>query len=110
MSCLKIVFNDAMPLLDGIYCPLELHLAKKKFSFFNTLPVNYYFMQIFKCKDSSSRDFPGGPVVKTLRSNAGGMGLIPDWGTQIPYAPGQKTNTVRQKQSCNKFNKDFKNG
>ena len=45
VSCLKMVFNDTMPLLDGVYCPLELHLAKKKkFSFFNTLPFNYYFM------------------------------------------------------------------
>ena len=25
-----MVFNDTMPLLDGVYCPLELHLAKKK--------------------------------------------------------------------------------
>ena len=28
-------------------------------------------------------DFPGGPVVKTLASIAGGMGLIPDRGTKI---------------------------
>ena len=87
-----MVFNDTMPLLDGVYCPLELHLAKKKkkFSFFNTLPFIYYFMQIFKCKDSSSWDFLGGPVVKTLLSNAGGMDSIPDWGTQIPYVSGPK--------------------
>ena len=29
-------------------------------------------------------DFPGGPVVKTSPSNAGGEGSIPDWGTEIP--------------------------
>ena len=31
-------------------------------------------------------EFPGGPVVKTPCSNAGGMGSIPGWGTKIPYA------------------------
>ena len=34
-------------------------------------------------------DFPGGPVVKNLPSNAGDVGLIPDWGTKIPHATGQ---------------------
>ena len=32
------------------------------------------------------RDFPGRPVVKTLPSNAGGMGSIPGWGVKIPHA------------------------
>ena len=31
-------------------------------------------------------DFPGGPVVKTLPSNARCNGLIPGWGAKIPYA------------------------
>ena len=35
------------------------------------------------------RDFLGGQVVKNLPSNAGDMGLIPDWGTKIPHAVGQ---------------------
>ena len=39
-----------------------------------------------KCK---YRDFSGGPVVKNLPSNAGDAGLIPGWGTKIPYATGQ---------------------
>ena len=39
-----------------------------------------------------NRDFPGGPVVKTLPSNVEGAGLIPDWGTKIPHGTkgGQK--------------------
>ena len=32
-----------------------------------------------KCQD---RDFPGGPVVKNLLSNAGDVGLIPGQGTK----------------------------
>ena len=35
------------------------------------------------------RDFPGGPVVKNLPSNAGDAGLIPRWGTKTPHATGQ---------------------
>ncbi len=33
-------------------------------------------------------DFPGGPVVKTLLSNAGGAGSIPGWGAKTPHAKG----------------------
>ena len=40
------------------------------------------------------QDFPGGPVVKTLPSNAGGVGAIPGQGTKIPHAVecSKKTN------------------
>ena len=34
-------------------------------------------------------DFPGGPVVENLPSNAGHAGLIPSQGTKIPHATGQ---------------------
>ena len=34
-------------------------------------------------------DFPGGPMVKNLPSNAGDVGSIPGWGTKIPHAVGQ---------------------
>ena len=37
-------------------------------------------------KKKKERDFPGDPVIKTLPSNAGGVGLIPGQGTKIPYA------------------------
>ena len=40
-----------------------------------------------------SQDFPGGPVVKTLSSNAGGMGSIPGWGAKIPHASRPKSKT-----------------
>ena len=53
-----------------------------------------------------SRDFPGGPVAKTLCSNAGGPGSIPGQGTRshmlqiracmphlkMPQAPGKTEN------------------
>ena len=55
-------------------------------------------------------DFPGCPVVKTLPSNAGGAGSIPGQEAEIPHASWPKNQNIKQKQYCNKFNKDFKNG
>ena len=33
--------------------------------------------------EMDSQDCPGGPVVKNLPANGGGMGPIPDWETKI---------------------------
>ena len=49
---------------------------------------------------------PCGPVVKTLPSNAGDAGLIPGWGAEMPHASQPKNQNIKQKQYCNKFNKD----
>ena len=39
--------------------------------------------------EKQNRDFPGGPVVKTLLSNAGGAGLIPGQGAKNTHTvPG----------------------
>ena len=51
-------------------------------------------------------DLPGGPVANTSTFNTGGVGLIPGQGTKIPQASWPKN--IKQKQYCNKFNKDFK--
>ena len=51
-------------------------------------------------------DFPGGPVVKNLSSNAGDMGLTPSRGTKIPHTMGQQSlhAATREKRMCH--NKD----
>ena len=36
--------------------------------------------------------------------------LIPGQGAKIPHASRPKNQNIKQKQYCNKFNKDFKNG
>ena len=47
-------------------------------------------------------------MAKKLPCNAGGdMGSIPDWRAKIHLPENQN---LKQKQYCNKFNKDFKNG
>ena len=61
-------------------------------------------------KRRGSRDFPGGPVDKTLPSNAGGVGSIPGWGGKIPHTSRPKNQNIKQKQYCKEFNKDFKSG
>ena len=46
----------------------------------------------------NQRDFPGGPTVKTLPSNAGGVGLIPGRGAKIPHASRPQNQNIKQKQ------------
>ena len=57
-----------------------------------------------------NRDVPGSPVVKTSPSNAGDVSSIPGWGAKIPHTSQPKNQNIKQKQYCNKFNEDFKNG
>ena len=49
-------------------------------------------------------------MVETSTSNAGGAGSIPGRGAKIPHALQPKNQNIKQKQYCNKFNKNFKNG
>ena len=56
-------------------------------------------------------------MVKTLPSSTGGAGSIPDGGAgegvvaKTPHTSRTKNNkTLKQKQYCNKLDKDFKNG
>ena len=59
------------------------------------------------------RDFPSGPMIKTLSSKTGGVGSIPGQESKFPHAlqpkKKKKTHSIKQKQYCNKFNKYFKN-
>ena len=57
-----------------------------------------------------SCDFPADPVIKSSLSNAGSVGSIPGQGDETPHASGPKSQNIKQKQSCNMFNKLFKNG
>ena len=45
---------------------------------------------------STYRDFPGGPVVKSSPSNAGGAGSILSQGASIPHPCGQKTKQTKK--------------
>ena len=52
---------------------------------------------------------PAGPVVTIPPSSAGGWSSVRGWGIKTPHASGPKPQTIKQKQYCNKVNKDFKN-
>ena len=54
-----------------------------------------------------TRDFPSGPMVKISPSKAGAAASIPGQGDKIPQASSPKSQNIKQKQYCNKFNKDF---
>ena len=84
----------------GALSPIPSHLLKDV-----TLPI----LPLFSCiiKISPCRNFPGGPVVKTLPFNVGGTGLIPCQGAKIPYTLWPKNQNIKQKQYCNTFNKAF---
>ena len=46
-------------------------------------------------------------MIKTLPSNARGVGLICGQGAKISHVLQPKHQNIKQKQHCNKFNKDF---
>ena len=61
-----------------------------------------------------SGGFPGGSVGKTLPSNAEVAGSLSGQGAKTPHAKKKtkknlvaKNQKIKQKQYCNKFNKDF---
>ena len=87
--------------LDCIWIATDLYLA---FFLLPTLILED-FKSVGKVK-GQFRDFPGGPVVKTSPSNAEAVDLIPGWGSKIPHASRPKNQSMKQKQYCNKFNKD----
>ena len=45
---------------------------------------------VIEAKFEATWDFPGGPVVKTSPSNAGGAHLILGWGAGVPHASWPK--------------------
>ena len=55
-----------------------------------------------RVKSGKVQDLPGGPVVKTSPSSAGGAGSIPGRGAKILHAGWPKNQNI--KKYCNKFN------
>ena len=49
-------------------------------------------------------------MVKTLIFHAGSRGSMPAPGAKMPHDSWPRSQNIKQKQYCNKFNKDFKNG
>ena len=60
---------------------------------------------VIEAKFEATWDFPGGPVVKTSPSNAGGVGSKLGQRAKISHALQPKNQDTKQKQYCNKFRK-----
>ena len=54
--------------------------------------------------------FLGNPVVRTSLTDAGGIGLIPGWGAQIPHALWPKNQDIKQSNIVTNSVKSLKNG
>ena len=83
------------------YCKaiiLRLKIKKKNIKHDSLIKISFF------------RDFPGSSVVRALPSNAGGACSFPGQGAKISHTQWPKTQHIKQKQYCNKFKKDFKNG
>ena len=59
------------------------------YSFVNQNAISKQGTNTLRSLKEGLRDFPGGPVVKNLPSNAWDAGSIPSQGTKIPHATGQ---------------------
>lgn len=68
----------------------------------------HLFIEVCAQQEALCGDFPDFPVVKTLSSNAEGVGSIPGEIAKIPHTSWPKKQNIKQKQYCNKFSKDFK--
>ena len=72
--------------------------CSKLLSFTRNVKGEYeFFIRMKGSIKTVERDFPGGPVVKTLSSNTGGIGLIPGQGAKITHASWPKDQDIKQK-------------
>ena len=53
-------------------------------------------------------NLPGGPGVRTLAFSAGHESSIPGGRAKTPKDSQSRNQSIKQKQNCNTFNKDFK--
>ena len=60
---------------------------------------------MIRVQDLHTFNIPGGPVGKALFSDVETAGSVPGRGAKTPQVSGSKN--VKQKQCCNKLNKDF---
>ena len=71
---------------------------------------NHFEFQLLHLSNRDDKDFPGGPVFETLLSSAGSVGSIPGRGAKTSHVLWPKNQNLKEKEYCNKFNKEFKNG
>ena len=101
----KMELQDSPP--DCSRQPSVIHggwHARENICVIPTLILTLHFAE----SKAEAQGLPGSSVIKTSPSNVGGAGSIPGWGAKISHALGPKNQNIKQKQYCNKFNKDLK--
>ena len=93
----KKLYNFSLVLSLFISISLSLFLSVSP-------PANSHVSEL---RGGSSGDFPCGPVIKTLPSNAEDEGSNSSRGAKMPHAPGPENQNIKQKQYCIRFNKNF---
>ena len=107
--------NEKPGILANISFPLTQLPSSEEGLVVNHIQVtSWVFYALILCfviqkTKNNIRDFPGGSLVKTLPSNAGDVSSIPGQRVKIPHACWPKNQNIKQRQYCNKFNKDFEN-
>ena len=90
---------------------LRSHFCGSHFMNWDHIQQSYssdQFLKVIEKWNKGGGDFPGCPVVKTSPLNAGGVGLIPDWGAKILSAlQPKKKETYSRNNIVNEFTKDF---
>ena len=104
-STLRTTFYSEIMRFSCFFCDITGSLFCEIMVITNIGGVSFNVFTKRKCGN-----FSGSPVVKTSPSSAGGEGLIPSWQAKIPHASWAKKQNIKQKQYCNKLNKNFKNG
>ena len=105
-NCLHFPFPSLWSLLLSSCLLLWQDSSCLHLLLFTTLVITSPHLKIFNLMLGLGT-FPGGPGVKTSPFNARSAGSITGWGAKIPYASRPKNQNKKQKESCNKFNKEF---
>ena len=103
ISQTRITGVDCHLLLQGIFPTQELNLHILHWQA-DSLPLSHQESPTnIHRGNNNDRDFPGGPVVKNLPSNAGYVGSKSDQGTKIPLALEQLNPwvTTTEPMCCN---------
>ena len=93
----------------AVYLTLTQHCKSTVFQFLKIAPKKKIYIEtenglvVAQGREKTGinsgwRDFPVGPVVKTLPSNAGDVGSVPGQGSKVPHAMayGQKFFLIRK--------------
>ena len=105
-SLLQGIFPTQGSNLGVLHCRQILYQLSHQGSprILEQVAISFYFHPIMLYRKPRCRDFPGGPAVKTPASNAGDVGSISGWGTNIPSALWQLSPCTMTREKPSRWN------